>query len=193
MTKWLRSLSPRDSRLLAIAVAAVLLWVFYGVFAGPLFSVQTALSDELENARKTLGRIEEVVARARESKATGSTSSQQQAIWEGSSVSVIAANVQKQVQSLAQSNGITIVSISQTQSRFSEDIQTAGLVIEGHGEIASFVSLFTELERQQPMLFIDKLMLRRFQSPGTQAPGSRLPLAARFEVRAPHRLGKADG
>ena len=67
-----------------------------------------------------------------------------------------------------------------------------GLVIEGHGEIAAFVDLFTAVERSQPALFIDNLILRRYQSPNGPQPGSRLPLSARFEIHAPHQLG-VDG
>ncbi|MEM9634953.1 MAG: type II secretion system protein GspM [Pseudomonadota bacterium] len=187
---WLTRLSPRDSRLLALLVTGVFLWLVYALVISPLTSTQTELNADIMAARKQLGRLEAVLARAQGTQSA--VSNEAQFIWSGTSPPVIAANVQSEVQSLAQSHGVTIVSISQTQSRFSQDFQTAGLVIEGHGEIAAFVDLFTKLEHQQPILFIDKLMLRRFQSPSPSSAGARLPLAVRFEVHAPHQLEASE-
>lgn len=191
MTRWLSTLSPRDSRLLALLVLAFLIWIGGQLIVSPLVTAQSSLSGEIEKARKQLGRIEAVLARANSSDAP-STAPETQANWQGTSSSVIAANVQNRVQQLAQTKGVTIVSISQTQSKFSEEFETAGLVIEGHGEAAAFVDLFSDLERHQPILFVDNLVLRRYRSPAGQVPGSRLQLATRFEIHAPHHLERGQ-
>lgn len=186
----LTSLSARDRRLLALLLLALVAWAAYALVLSPLTSAQAGLSAEIATARKQLGRLEAVVARSQGTAHANPDTQPARATWEGTSSSVIAANVQSLVQSQASIHGITIVSISQTQTRFAEDIQTAGLVIEGHGEIAAFVDLLSALERNQPMLFVDNLMLRRYQAAGDT--GGRLPLAARFEVHAPHQLEAAQ-
>jgi hypothetical protein len=188
---WFYALSARDRRILALALLGLLVFLLYAVILGPVLASQSALNAEIETARKQLGRLETMLIRSMESM-SGATGTPAQITWEGASPSVIAANVQKQIQSLAQASDITVVSISQTETRFSDDFLTAGLVIEGHGEIAAFVDLFTAVERSQPALFIDNLLLRRYQSPNGSQPGSRLPLSARFEIHAPHQLG-VDG
>lgn len=188
---WLASLSRRDARLLALVILAFFVWLLYTLIAEPLLAAQSTLSTEIETSRKQLGRLETILSRA-EGNQTTQRGNQPKSTWQGASPPVIAANVQRKVQSLAQSKGLTIVSISQTQSRFDEEFQTVGLVIEGHGEIAAFVDLFTTLERNRPLLFVDKLMLRRYQPPGNTPTGTRLPLAARFEVHAPHQLEAAQ-
>ncbi|MEL7529218.1 MAG: type II secretion system protein GspM, partial [Pseudomonadota bacterium] len=161
---WLTSLSQRDARLVALAVLVLLVWLGYALVAEPLLAAHSTLSAEIEASRKQLGRLETILGRAGSENETRQ-GNQPQTTWQGTSPPVIAANVQKQIQALAQSRGLTIVSISQTRSRFDEEFQTAGLVIEGHGEIAAFVDLFTTLERNRPLLFVDKLMVRRYQPP----------------------------
>ena len=184
---WLSSLSPRNARFLAIVILVVFVWATYTLIVKPLVIAQSDLNAEIASAHNQLNRLETVLARHDGSLSTA-TSNQPDAAWTGASPPIIAANVQSLVQTLAQENGITIVSISQTQSRYSENVQTAGLVIEGHGEIAAFVELFSTLERNRPLLFVDTLMLRRYLPPGNTPPGTRLPLAARFEIHAPHHL-----
>ncbi|KZM47464.1 type II secretion system protein GspM [Labrenzia sp. OB1] len=188
---WLTKLSARDRRIAALALLAVIVWVAYAFVLSPLVTAQATLTNDIDIARKQLGRLEAVIARTRGTGGTEGAAPAPNASWHGTSPSVIAANVQSLVQSLASSNGVTIVSISQTQSRFAEGIETAGLVIEGYGEIAAFVGLLTALERNQPMLFVDNLMLRRYQAPSGGGAASRLPMAARFEVHAPHQLESA--
>lgn len=184
---FLSSLSRRNARLLALAFLAPLVWVFYALVAEPMLAAHATLSSEIDASRRQLGRLEAVLGRIHPGQ-SAEQGDQLQSTWQGSSPQVIAANAQKKVQSLAQMAGITLVSISQTQASYDQTLQTAGLVIEGHGEISAFVELFTALEGNRPLLFVDKLFLRRFQPPGNPAPGTRLPLAARFELHAPHNL-----
>lgn len=185
---WLTALSARDRRIVALALLAVFVWAAYAFVLSPLVAAQSNLTNDIETARKQLGRLEAVIARTSGTGGSEGATPAPNATWDGTSPSVIAANVQSLVQTLASQNGVTIVSISQTQSRFAEGVETAGLVIEGHGEIAAFVDLLTALERNQPMLFVDNLMLRRYQAPSGDGAASRLPMAARFEVHAPHQL-----
>ncbi|WP_306143137.1 type II secretion system protein GspM [Roseibium sp. MMSF_3412] len=188
---FLSSLSRRDARLLAIAFLLLLIWVFHALIAAPLLAAHATLSSEIDSSRRQLGRLDAVIGRVHQGQSAGQ-GDQLQSTWQGTSPQVIAANAQKKVQSLAQSAGITLVSISQTRSSYDQTFRTAGLAIEGHGEIAAFVDLFTALERNRPLLFVDKLILRRFLPPGNTQKGSRLPLSARFEIHAPHQIEPAQ-
>lgn len=184
---WISNLNTRDSRLLALIVLGAVIWVMFSFVIAPLITVQTSINADIDHAQKRLDRLNAVVLRIEQSR-TGTKQKLPTTTWIGSSASVIAAKVQKEVQSAALTNGVTIVSISQTKSRYDETIKTVGLVVEGHGEIASFVDFFSILERHQPLLFIDGLMLRRYQATPGLVPGARLPLSTRFEIHAPLNL-----
>lgn len=181
-----KTLLSRDRKLAALALLGMSLWLIWAGLVSPLMAAQEDLAIRVASARNQLGRLEAIIARAQASSDV-ETADAASRTWAGASKPVIAANVQKQVQSLAAGSGITIVTVAPTQSAFAKDIATAGLVVEGHGEIAAFVDLFTALERNQPMLFVDRLVLRRYQGSTGPKPGERLPLSARFEIHAPYR------
>lgn len=183
-----KTLLSRDRKLAALALLGMSLWLIWAGLVSPLMAAQDNLTIRIASARGQLGRLETIIDRAQAS-ADIETADTANRTWAGASKPVIAANVQKQVQSLAASSGITIVTVAPTQSAFAKDIDTAGLVVEGHGEIAAFADLFTALERNRPLLFVDRLVLRRYQASAGPKPGERLPLSARFEIHAPYRFG----
>ncbi|WP_346891509.1 type II secretion system protein GspM [uncultured Roseibium sp.] len=183
-----KPLSPRGRRLAALALLGLGLWLVWAGLVSPLIAAQDELNVRIASARGQLGRLETIIARTQAS-ADIETADTANRTWAGASKPVIAAKVQKQVQSQATSSGITIVTVAPTQSAFAKDIDTAGLVVEGHGEIAAFVDLFAALERNRPILFVDHLVLRRYQGSTGPKPGERLPLSARFEIHAPYRPG----
>ncbi|MGV2974298.1 type II secretion system protein GspM [Roseibium alexandrii] len=180
------TIGEKGNRRAAVSILIGLIIFFCTTVIAPLVSAQWEMSGEIEAARKQLGRLESIIERNKDHQAhrTGPATDD---IWGAESPSVVSAKVQEQVQSLAAQNNISLISISQTQARYSDKFSTSGLVIEGHGEMAEFVDLFTALEANRPLLFLDKLKMRQYQPPRGPMPGERLPVAVRFELHAPYR------
>ncbi|WP_168206509.1 type II secretion system protein GspM [Labrenzia sp. PHM005] len=180
------SIGKRGSRWAAFAILIGLIILFCTTIIAPLVSAQLELNDEIETARKQLGRLEIIIERNKDRQAQRAIPIKDD-IWGAESPAVISAKVQEQVQSVSAQNNISLISISQTQTRYSDKFLTSGLVIEGHGEMAEFVDLFTALEASRPLLFLDKLKVRQYQPPSGLKSGERLPIAVRFELHAPYR------
>ncbi|HEY7765781.1 MAG TPA: type II secretion system protein GspM [Aestuariivirgaceae bacterium] len=175
-----------------ILALAVILSLLFGA-AGGVYSYALsyrARSDQILEHRRTLGRLEALVARSGDVDRLSETFHADQTpklLHNAPTVPLLVALLRRQLQAKVTGHRAQFIGASEIPAREEHGITFVGLKLEISGSIDSLANVLTSLETAVPLLFIEKATI--VANPMNLERADRMPLLAlRVEVVAASQL-----
>jgi hypothetical protein len=161
-----------------IAALLFILVVAFSALAAALpFFKTAALRDEIAAAREFVAQRERMQAAA-----TGTPSQDaRDALLNGDSSGIIAADLQRRMAELARQNGMALRSMQVLPAKREGDLTAIGLEVSLHGEITGLRTLLYAVETGAPVLFVEALSVK--SAAGPEATARPVALDVTLKVR----------
>jgi len=157
-------LSPPFQRALAVAILVAIVAVIYGAIAQPLIDTYAADRVEIAQRREVLLRYQRAAlalpARQKELATLGQEQAKANGFLEGASDTLIAAQIQNRVKTLANAAKTELKSSQVLPAESDGKLKRIAIRNQISATTAGLLAIFHDLEAQSPSLFLDNVTLQ---------------------------------
>lgn len=181
-------LSPPFQRALAVAILVAIIGIIYYAVAQPLIDAYAADRAEIAQQQETLFRYQraaqEFPARQKELAALKQQQAKADDFLEGASDTLIAAQIQNRVKTLANTAKTELKSSQVLPAESDGKLKRIAIRDQISATTAGLLALFHDLEAQSPSLFLDNvtLQVQPMALRGRSNPGNGDTIDVQFDV-----------